>query len=122
MNVTGNPPNINVAQTPPLQANASSGLAARNLEAGGQASNNASPAHVTAGDKDFQQALKDVQSAISKVSSGLEFSYDQDFDKTIVKVVDSATDEVIRQIPSEEFLRMSKALDKLQGLLIKQEA
>jgi flagellar protein FlaG len=72
-------------------------------------------------DQNFQQALKDVQSAISKVSSDLTFSYDQDFGRTIVKVVDSETDQVIRQIPSEEFIRISKALDRLQGLLIKEE-
>lgn len=122
MNVTGSSSNINLALPPPQQASASSGLAVRNNEAGDQRTNNTQTPLAAPDDKDFQQALKDVQSAISTVSSGLKFSYDQDFDKTIVKVVDSATDEVIRQIPSEELLRISKALDKLQGLLIKQEA
>ena len=40
----------------------------------------------------------------------------------IVKVMDNATKEVIRQIPSVEMLAIAKALDKIQGLLIKQKA
>ena len=40
----------------------------------------------------------------------------------MIKIVDASTDEVIKQIPSEEILAISKALGKLQGLLVKQEA
>jgi len=50
------------------------------------------------------------------------FPFDDDTGRTVVKVVDASTDEVIRQIPSEEVLAIAKALDKLQGVLIKQEA
>ena len=39
-----------------------------------------------------------------------------------MKVVDASTDEVIRQIPSEEIISIAKALDKLQGLLVEQKA
>lgn len=52
----------------------------------------------------------------------LLFSIDNDTGKTVVKVVDSVTDKVIRQIPSEELIAIAKALDKFQGLLLKQEA
>jgi hypothetical protein len=37
---------------------------------------------------------------------------------TIIKVVDTATDTVIRQIPSEEAIAIAKSIDKMQGLLI----
>jgi len=40
----------------------------------------------------------------------------------IVKVVDTASKQVLRQIPNEEVLAMSKTLDKLQGLMIRQTA
>ncbi len=56
------------------------------------------------------------------VAQNLLFSIDDDTGRTIVKIVDSQTDEVIRQMPSEEVLAISKAIDKLQGLLIKQQA
>lgn len=68
------------------------------------------------------QAVDEVQKAIAPVAQNLLFSIDDDTGRTIVKIVDSQTDEVIRQMPSEEVLAISKAIDKLQGLLIKQQA
>ena len=63
-----------------------------------------------------------MRTAIAPVAQNLQFSIDQDIGRTIVKVVDASTDEVIRQIPSEEIVAIAKAMDKLQGLLIKQQA
>jgi flagellar protein FlaG len=37
-------------------------------------------------------------------------------------VVDTSTKQVLRQIPNEEVLAMSKTLDKLQGLIGRQTA
>ena len=37
-------------------------------------------------------------------------------------MVDKATKEVIRQIPSEEMIAMAKALDSIKGLFVKQQA
>lgn len=72
--------------------------------------------------EDLQKALEEVQSAINVVANDLRFSFDEDTGRTLVKIVDRETDEVIKQIPSEELVQISKALDKLQGLLVKQEA
>lgn len=72
--------------------------------------------------EDVQQAMEEVRKAITPVAQDLLFSIDEDTGKTIVKVVDASTDEVIRQIPSEEIISIAKALDKLQGLLVKQQA
>jgi flagellar protein FlaG len=69
----------------------------------------------------LQQAMDDVQTAIKSIANDLTFSIDEDTGRTLVKIVDRETDEVIKQIPSEEMLRIAKALDKLQGLLVKQE-
>lgn len=69
-----------------------------------------------------QQAMEDVRKAITPVAQDLLFSIDEDTGKTVVKVVDASTDEVIRQIPSEEIISIAKALDKLQGLLVQQKA
>jgi flagellar protein FlaG len=68
------------------------------------------------------QAVDEVRKAIEPVAQDLLFSIDDDTGHTVVKVVDASTDEVIRQIPSAEVLAIAKALDKLQGVLIKQEA
>ena len=67
-------------------------------------------------------AIEKVQDFTKTVANELKFSIDEDSGQTVVKIVDTATDEVIRQIPSEEMLAIAQALDKIQGLLIKQKA
>jgi flagellar protein FlaG len=67
-------------------------------------------------------AVKNINQAMKSLSPNLEFSIDTDLDRTIVKVVDQQTGDVIRQIPSQEAVEISKALDRLQGLLIRQKA
>jgi len=73
--------------------------------------------------------LEQVNNAVSELnkssqakSQGLEFSVDNDSKRTIVKVVDQTTKEVLRQIPSPEALEIAKSLDTTKGLLIRQTA
>lgn len=69
-----------------------------------------------------RQAVEQVNDALRRVSAGVEFSLDQGSGRVIVRVVDSETKEILRQIPSEQMLAISRAIDDLRGLLIKQEA
>lgn len=71
---------------------------------------------------ELERAVDDIRNAVQTQSQGLEFSIDSDSHRTIVKVIDQQTKEVIRQIPSEEALQISKALDQAAGLLIRQKA
>ena len=71
---------------------------------------------------ELQKALEEVEKAVAPMAQSLAFSLDKDSGKTVVKVMDTETNEVIRQIPTEEVLAISKAVDKLKGLLIKQQA
>lgn len=71
---------------------------------------------------ELSAAVERLQSAAQSMARNLLFSVDEDTGKTVVKVIDSNTDEVIRQIPSEEFIALSKSLGQLQGLLLRQEA
>ena len=50
-------------------------------------------------------------------SVGADYEVDQETGKVIIKIVNEATKEVIREIPSEEIQRMSQALDKILGHL-----
>jgi flagellar protein FlaG len=54
--------------------------------------------------------------------NSMEFSLDSESGRVVVKIIDSATQEVVRQIPMEEILALAKALDKFQGLLFHKEA
>jgi flagellar protein FlaG len=60
-----------------------------------------------------------LQKRTAVTAPELEFSVDQSSGRSIVKIVERATKDVILQIPSEEMLRIGKALDQYQqGLLI----
>jgi flagellar protein FlaG len=68
-------------------------------------------------------AVKEINSRLQARSQNLEFSVDSENSRTIVKVIDQSTKEILRQIPSEEVLEIAKAIDQaLQGWIIKQEA
>jgi flagellar protein FlaG len=73
------------------------------------------PAEVT-------KAVSEINKAMQVLSRNIEFSIDADSQRTIVKVIDQETKEVIRQMPSVEALEIGKALQKVQGLLIRQTA
>jgi flagellar protein FlaG len=68
------------------------------------------------------QAVSNINKSLQTLSQDLVFSVDNDSNRTIVKVVDQKTKEVIRQIPTPEALEIAKALDTVKGLLIKQTA
>ncbi len=70
----------------------------------------------------LEQAVEAVKKFVMPISSTLDFSIDEETGIRVVKVIDSSTQEVIRQIPSEEILQIARALDRLQGLLIRQKA
>lgn len=71
---------------------------------------------------DLQSAVAAANEFVKPINSAVEFSLDKESGNMIVKVFDSSTKEVIRQIPSEEMVAIAKALDQIQGLLIKQKA
>lgn len=68
------------------------------------------------------EAVGKINDVIQVVDRNLEFTVDKETDMTVVKVIDSESKEVIRQIPSEEVIQIAKALDKLQGLLVRDKA
>lgn len=70
-----------------------------------------------------EQAVKEIKQAMATMSSrDLQFSVDSDTKQTVVRVVDSETGSVIRQIPAQELIDIAKAMDRAKGLLLRQEA
>jgi flagellar protein FlaG len=67
-------------------------------------------------------AVNVLNSFAGSMTASLNFTLDKDTGNTIVKVVDRETDKVIRQIPTEEAVAIAKSLNKMQGLLIKEQA
>jgi len=67
-------------------------------------------------------AVKKLNELVAPALQSVEFTLDQESERMVVKVVDTATKSILRQIPNEEVLTFSKTLDKLQGLVIRQTA
>ncbi len=67
-------------------------------------------------------AVRSANAYVQSVSATIRFSFDQDTGRTIVKMIDIETEEVLRQFPSEEMLAISRSIDRMQGLLINRKA
>ena len=70
---------------------------------------------------ELKKSVDAINSFINSENS-VNFSIDQDSGKVVVKIVDSQTNTVLRQIPSVEVLAVAKDLAKFQGLLINDKA
>ena len=69
-------------------------------------------------EQQLDSAIKAANESMKAASTNLQFERDDDSGKMVVRVIDSDTQAVLRQMPSEEMLAMSKALDRLQGLMV----
>lgn len=69
-----------------------------------------------------REAVSQIEQFTQTLSQNLKFSIDEDTGKTVVKIVDIQTQEVIRQIPSEEAITIARTLGKIQGLLFNGQA
>lgn len=85
-----------------------------------KASAGAEPAE--ADPKEVQQRVEELNAAMKQHASSILFSIDEESGRTIVKVVDTDTDTVLRQYPSKELLAISKQIDAFQGMFIKTQA
>ncbi len=83
----------------------------------------ASPPPAEPSGADIKAAMEQLQKAVQSTSSpNLNFSVDKGTGKTVVRVTDRESGELIRQIPSEELLQIARSIDKMQGMLLKQKA
>lgn len=86
-------------------------------------------AKVAAGAKDgevklsagqVQQSVEELNKVMADLSISVQFKIDPDYKELIVRVVDQDTGKLIRQIPTAEVVKMSKAMDNLKGQLFSQ--
>ena len=59
---------------------------------------------------DLEQAVDKLNGYLQNVQRNLQFSIDNDSGAMVVKVIDSNSQKVIRQMPSEESLRLARHL------------
>jgi flagellar protein FlaG len=62
-----------------------------------------------------EQAISEVGDFLQSLNRQLSFSVDDTSNRTVVSVVDQSSGDVIRQIPSEEILRIAEKIKDLQN-------
>ncbi len=72
--------------------------------------------------EELAQAVAEMNQHFQNVQRNIHFSIDDETGTTVVKVIESDTEEVIRQIPSEEIVALSKYLEENAGRIIRAEA
>lgn len=68
------------------------------------------------------EAVKNMNDFLQMIKRTIEFKMDEDSGRLIVQVKDVESGKVIRQIPPENLLKLSKELDKFKGLLFESTA
>ncbi|WP_422650477.1 Flagellar protein FlaG [Cupriavidus sp. H18C1] len=71
---------------------------------------------------DIRRAIGELTEVLRTTSIGLRFEIDEVTNRVVTKVIDKETGELIRQMPTEEVLRFARALDRLQGVFVRQAA
>ena len=75
------------------------------------------PAHA-----ELSNAVADLNKVAQAASQGVRFSVDEDTGRTVVKVVDTQTDKVLRQIPTVEALKLWRSIEQMQGVMLRDKA
>jgi len=123
----GRSPSATAAATAELRDNSGTAVAKDALRQIGAVSGNELHASSTEpatkeviSDEELAQAVEQLrQFSDMNVKRQLEFKIDEDIDRVVVSVYDSESDELIRQIPSEEVLVLAKSLARNEGVLVK---
>jgi len=67
-------------------------------------------------------AVEDMNAQLSSRDLSIRFRIDQDSKEVVVSVVDQDTNEVVREIPPEEIVRMRANFKKMVGVLMEKTA
>ncbi len=63
-----------------------------------------------ASDKEMEDTARELNERMNVIQRELHFSVDKDSGQTVIKVMDLATQQVIRQIPNEEALVVARRI------------
>jgi flagellar protein FlaG len=77
------------------------------------------PLDAAARQAEKERTQKIMDNISESMSTGLDFAVDEDLGRVVVRIVDPETQEVIKQIPSEDALALARAMGKMRGLFVK---
>lgn len=66
-------------------------------------------------DTPLDKTLEQLNESMQAWATGMRFDIDDDAQRVVVSIVDSATGEVLRTVPSDAVIRIAKMIVQLQG-------
>ena len=72
--------------------------------------------------EDLIKAVNNVNKAFETFNQGLHFKVNDETNQLVVQIVDQKTDEVIKQIPSQEVLDLEAQLREMVGVFLDEKA
>lgn len=72
--------------------------------------------------QEVQTAVAILNQLIEPVTSSVSFKMDDSTGKTVIRVMDTDTNTLIRQFPTEEALALTRVLDAYQGRILNTQA
>lgn len=116
-------PAVVTAQTQGQQQFGSRGIAERqgDVVASGSAKGVSSESQAITAES-LGEAVSSIKDFVQSIRRDLNFDLDDSSGKMVVKVTDRATGEVVRQIPTEDALRLAENLEEARSLLFRAQA
>jgi flagellar protein FlaG len=68
------------------------------------------------------KAAEQIQTFVKEMGRNLDFSVDATTGYNVVRVVNPDTNEIIRQLPSEELLKIARSMETWNSVLVNQKA
>ena len=72
-------------------------------------------------EEEVTEVVNRMNDFVQSIQRDLSFSVDDETGHEIVQVIDTETSKIVRQIPSEEFLQISKSISSLNGILFEDQ-
>lgn len=72
--------------------------------------------------KEVGDAVERIRTQMQSLQRNLNFSVDDSSGNVVVQVLDGDSGKVVRQIPSEDILRLAERLDEMRSLLFEAKA
>lgn len=96
------------------------GAGRKPVSAGGQLLPEKPAAHELT-EKEVEEVVSNLNEFVQNIRRDLSFTVDEDSGRTVIKVIDSETDQVIRQIPPEDVINVAKRLAEMSGVILQAE-
>ena len=110
-----------LAQTSPTAPAGRAGDDARAVQESA-AKRRAEEAEATKQQEPLDDMVSDLNQLVRELHRELRFSVDDDSGDTVIKVIDSETDEVLRQIPSKDLMVLRRRLEEAAGAIFHDSA